>query len=55
MDREIDYRALERNLRANPAAVEPGEACAECSKFIPKDYMINKKIFHPAGRPHGTV
>lgn len=54
MDVEIDYKGLERNLQANPAAVGPGQACAECSKDVPISYKINKIIFHPAGRPHGT-
>lgn len=55
MDLEIDYNALERNLRANPAAVGPGVACVTCSAMVPNNYIFGKIVYHPAGRPCETV
>lgn len=55
VDEPIDYDALEQGLKDDPAAVGVGELCEDCSKTVPKAFKYGKKIFHPAGRTHGTT
>lgn len=54
MDQTIDYEALERNVEANKMLVGPGIVCDECSAGVPPTYVLYKKIYYPAGRPHGS-
>lgn len=52
---EIDYKALERNLRAFPASLGLGIPCSLCSIWIPYRFKFGKIIYHPLGRPCGTT
>lgn len=49
-DQPIDYKALEKGLQENPAAIGPGELCESCSSQMPSRFIFGKVIYHPAGR-----